>query len=136
MEVVPYENASDPFSSSSFLRYPIQISSNSGSERIEVEAVLDTGANALLIIPESYLLKLGNLLEGQPIRVVGIVPGEPKLMKTVILVIYIDGRGLKTSALVSPNIERPLLGVHLLETFNLSVVGGKLTLSFKSQNGR
>lgn len=123
------------FESSNFINIPVKIAHVSGGALVSENAVIDTGANIMLAIPESYLDSLKRPQEDKPILVTGLTPGEPTLMRRVILNLSINGCMIKTSALVSPNLSRPLLGVHLLDLFNLSIVDGTAILSLRSQNG-
>jgi clan AA aspartic protease len=91
-------------------------SPTNGRER-EVDALVDTGAT-LTVIPKAYAEELGLARIGT--RQVRTASGTEQLEETFML-IEAEGRTTTTPTLISPKVDRVLLGVLALEALELKV---------------
>lgn len=108
----------------------VNLSLRAGDEkRHEVEAIIDTGANAMLVMPEHILTKIE--IDAEPdnsMLIIGITDTKPKTVETVQLSIAIGDVEFKATVMILPCIEKVLLGNQILKYFDLTIVEGKASL--------
>lgn len=123
-----------PFQGANFLRIPITVSSDLDGKVLEVEAVLDSGASANLVIGRDILKSLGPNIKVQKesIAIWGVTRDEPEMHDQCKLFFsFGNHQPIEVTAIISDRIPGVLLGNKIFLIGNLTVQDGKATLTPK-----